>query len=174
MPDVFTPQKRSEVMSRIRSTGNATTEGRLVALMRAEGIKGWRRQVTLCFPSAGAAGKSRKTGTSLKRAKSVRPDFVFRAERVAVFVDGCFWHGCPRHGRRPKSRQKFWNEKIERNQARDALVSRALRAQGWKVLRIWECALTEKRRKATLGRLARALGLGKEFISPAPSSARSR
>lgn len=107
--------RRKKVMPRIRPTGNATTEGRLVALMRAEGIKGWRRQATLRFPSAEAAAKSR---TSLKRTKTVRPDFVFRSERLAVFVDGCFWHGCPRHGRRPKSKKKFWNEKIERNQAR--------------------------------------------------------
>lgn len=162
MADVFTPEKRSEVMARIRSKGNRSTEERLAALMRGSGITGWRRQAPISLRGPGPA------------RKSVRPDFVFRAEKAAVFVDGCFWHGCPRHGRRPKSRRKFWDEKIERNKARDARVARALRARGWKVLRIWECALTEKRRKATLARLVRALGRGRGIVSPAPSSGRSR
>ena len=163
MPDVFTPEKRSEVMSRIRSKGNRTTEGRLMAMMREARITGWRRQVALRLPvseprlpAPGAA--ERKRVRTLKPTKSVRPDFVFRRERVAVFVDGCFWHGCPRHGTRPKQNGRFWREKIERNQARDARVTRALRAQGWKVLRLWECALTLKRQKAALNRLRRALG----------------
>jgi len=163
MPDVFTPEKRSEVMSRIRSKGNRTTEGRLMAMMREARITGWRRQVALRLPvseprlpAPGAA--EQKRGRTLKPTKSVRPDFVFRRERVAVFVDGCFWHGCPRHGTRPKQNGRFWREKIERNQARDRRVTRALRAQGWKVLRLWECALTLKRQNATLNRLRRALG----------------
>lgn len=146
MADVFTQTKRSEVMSLIRSQGNMATELRLVKLMREHRITGWRRQVVLLVrPST--------TG----RIK-VRPDFVFRRERVAVFVDGCYWHGCPRHYRRPKSNRKFWDAKIERNQTRDRLVTRAMRKAGWKVLRIWECALTKNKAGRALSRLRRALG----------------
>jgi len=75
MPDVFTKRKRSEVMARIRGRGNKDTEIALAKLLRANGISGWRRNQALI-------GK---------------PDFIFRRERVAVFVDGCFWHGCPIH-----------------------------------------------------------------------------
>ena len=86
---------------------------------------------------------------------TVRPDFVFRRERLAVFVDGCFWHGCPEHFRRPKSRQKFWDAKFARNQERDRLVTRALRAAGWRVLRLWEHELAMKREARLLARLRR-------------------
>ena len=142
MPDVFTPAKRSEVMSRIRSHGNAATELRLMKLMRDQKITGWRRQLLLTVREPGI---------------KVRPDFVFRRERVAVFVDGCFWHGCPRHATRPKQNRKFWETKILRNQTRDRHVKRELRKAGWTVLRIWECALTLKRARGTLSRLRRAL-----------------
>ena len=152
MPDVFTQTKRSEVMSRIRSRGNKDTELRLVALMRECGITGWRRHASLAlrvpgsrFPVSGSQGR-------------VRPDFVFRRERVAVFVDGCFWHGCPRHATLPVGNRKFWDAKLARNKARDREVSRALRRAGWTVLRIWECALTKKRQAATMARVGRALG----------------
>jgi DNA mismatch endonuclease (patch repair protein) len=102
MADVFSKTKRSDVMSRIRSHGNKETELALIAFLRLHGITGWRRRQPLF-------GK---------------PDFVFREARVAVFVDGCFWHGCPRHGTRPKTNAGFWNEKIRRNIARDRLVNR--------------------------------------------------
>lgn len=175
MPDVFTPAKRSEVMSRIRSTGNAATELRLVALLRAEKITGWRRHLSLPMPhatrlrsspgSAPAKGKPKaKPRTTApaparQRHPRVRPDFVFRTQRVAVFVDGCFWHGCPTHGTRPRQHRKFWDEKIARNRQRDRLVTRALRQSGWTVLRLWECALAKKRQAHTLARLRRALGM---------------
>jgi len=84
------------------------------------------------------------------------PDFVFRRERVAVFVDGCFWHGCPKCYRRPKSNRKFWDAKAARNRARDAEVTRALRRAGWTVVRIWEHALRHPGR--IVWRLGRALG----------------
>jgi DNA mismatch endonuclease (patch repair protein) len=151
MPDVFTPAKRSEVMSRIRSTGNAATEMRFRAMLRAAKITGWRRHVSVCMPHSRAAEKPR-------RRPRVRPDFVFRKERVVVFVDGCFWHGCPRHATRPRQNRKFWDDKIARNRQRDRLVTRELRKSGWTVLRLWECALARKRQAQTLGRLRRALG----------------
>jgi len=66
------------------------------------------------------------------------PDFVFPIKRVAVFVDGCFWHGCPKCYRRPKSSRKYWDAKAARNKARDKAVSAALRKGGWRVLRVWE------------------------------------
>ena len=74
----------------------------------------------------------------------VRPDFVFRKERLAVFVDGCFWHGCPKHGTQPKGNGAFWRKKFATNIARDHRVNRALRAGGWRVVRIWECALKKR------------------------------
>ena len=120
MTDVFTTAKRSEVMSRIRSRGNRGTELRLIAVFRAHGITGWRRN----------------------RPVFGRPDFVFPVGRVAVFVDGCFWHGCPRHCRVPASNVAFWQKKFEANKRRDRLVTRTLRRLGWRVVRVWEHALT--------------------------------
>ena len=103
-------------MSLIRSSGNRTTELRLAEIFRRSRITGWRRSQNL-------------TG---------KPDFVFRKERLCVFVDGCFWHGCPRHGTQPKQNATFWQEKIGRNKRRDRVVTRSLRRDGWKVVRIWE------------------------------------
>lgn len=70
-----------------------------------------------------------------------KPDFVFASKRLVLFVDGCFWHGCPRHKRIPKSRVRFWENKLARNQIRDRLVNQTLRRLGWRVIRIWECQL---------------------------------
>jgi len=67
-----------------------------------------------------------------------RADVVFRPVKVAVFVNGCFWHGCPIHGTWPKANAEFWREKIERNKERDAETDRQLEAADWKVIRIWE------------------------------------
>lgn len=144
MADIFTPEKRSEVMSQIRSFGNQGTELKLVMLLKEAHITGWRRHVSVSV---------RKTGLK------VRPDFVFRRQRVAVFVDGCFWHGCPRHGTRPQQNAAFWEAKITRNQARDRKVVRELRDAGWTVLRIWECGLTKKRVLRTLGQVRRAVSM---------------
>lgn len=75
---------------------------------------------------------------SLRRRLTGTPDVVFVRARVAVFVDGCFWHGCPRHCRRPAGNRAYWAAKIDRNMARDRRVSRRLRAEGWRVVRVWE------------------------------------
>jgi DNA mismatch endonuclease, patch repair protein len=69
---------------------------------------------------------------------SVRPDIVFLRRKIAVFIDGCFWHCCPSHGTRPKANTAYWGPKLARNRERDALVNAALAAAGWTVLRIWE------------------------------------
>jgi DNA mismatch endonuclease (patch repair protein) len=68
----------------------------------------------------------------------VRPDFVFLKLRVAVFVDGCFWHGCPRHATEPRNNAAFWRKKFAANKSRDRLVTRALLRASWRVVRIWE------------------------------------
>jgi DNA mismatch endonuclease, patch repair protein len=67
-----------------------------------------------------------------------KPDLVFPGARLAVFVDGCFWHGCPEHGSRPKSNQAYWDPKLDRNRQRAAEVGAALSAAGWESVRLWE------------------------------------
>ena len=137
MVDVFTKAKRSAVMSLIRGRGNRDTELRLVSLFREHAIIGWRR-------NAAVFG---------------RPDFVFPKPRVAVFVDGCFWHrhpGC-KFAYTPKSRLEFWLPKFTQNIARDQLVNRRLRRLGWRVLRVWECQLAAKHWPRTASRIRRAL-----------------
>lgn len=68
----------------------------------------------------------------------MRADIVFTRRKVAVFVDGCYWHGCPDHCRLPARNRDYWSAKITRNRARDGLVTESLRAAGWQVTRIWE------------------------------------
>lgn len=68
----------------------------------------------------------------------VRPDIVFTAKKVAVFVDGCFWHVCPEHGRQPTTNEWYWAPKLRRNMERDQRVNAALEAAGWRVIRLWE------------------------------------
>lgn len=137
MTDVFTPEKRSWVMSRIRSKGNASTEIAFIKVLRQNKIPGWRRN----FPLFG------------------KPDFVFPKQRVVVFVDGCFWHNCPIHGHIPKSKPGYWKKRIERNVERSKEVNWLLKRDGWKVIRIWECEIKGSRGlTAKLKRLHRYLG----------------
>lgn len=72
------------------------------------------------------------------RIFDVRPDFVFPRQRVAVFVDGCFWHGCPAHYTRPVSRRDYWAGKLQQNVLRDVRQTQELEAAGWRTVRIWE------------------------------------
>jgi DNA mismatch endonuclease (patch repair protein) len=144
MADVFSPAKRSAVMACIRSAGNRTTELRLIEILREHGVKGWRRGVTLEF-------------TGLPKRLRVRPDFVFRRHRLAVFVDGCFWHACPYHRTKPRTNRAFWSEKIAANRKRDRIVGQGLASAGWRVLRIWEHSLIPKRSAMTVQRLQRHL-----------------
>src|SRR5437588_375150 len=97
MPDVFTKAKRSELMSRVRGRGNKATELAMVAVLRRQGITGWCRHVPLFG----------------------NPDFAFPKHRLALFVDGCFWHGCPKHATIPASNRVFWKKKFARNRIRD-------------------------------------------------------
>lgn len=85
-----------------------------------------------------------------------RPDFVFASARLVIFIDGCFWHGCPQHGTQPKARSDFWKEKLSRNRERDRDITRRLRKRGWKVLRIWEHDV-KTRINYCVGRIAKVL-----------------
>lgn len=153
MTDILTKAQRSAHMAKVKGWGNASTELRLVAVFRALGITGWRRDAVI--RAAGPRSKVRKSQAG-ERVFRVRPDFVFPKLRLAVFVDGCFWHGCPLHATQPKQNAKFWRTKIANNQARDRLVSRRLRALGWRVLRFWEHELTKRYERRLLARLRRA------------------
>ncbi|MGD1089196.1 MAG: very short patch repair endonuclease [Verrucomicrobiota bacterium] len=126
---------RSELMARIRSRQNATTELKLLLLLRLNRLRGWRRG----FPLLG------------------NPDFVFPKSKLAIFVDGCFWHGhdCGRN-LKPKRNAAKWREKIQGNRNRDFRVICKLHTAGWRVVRIWECALA-KRPELCIKRIQRAL-----------------
>jgi DNA mismatch endonuclease (patch repair protein) len=116
----FGSLSRSELMARVRSRENATTELKAMTLLRRFRLSGWRRRV-------------RCVGN---------PDFVWQAQRVALFVDGCYWHGhhCGRN-LSPKTNAKSWQAKFRRNRSRDRAVTRELRVLGWSVVRVWECEL---------------------------------
>lgn len=75
------------------------------------------------------------------------PDFGNKARRIVVFIDGCFWHRCPRCYRRPKTNKKFWDNHIGKTVVRDKKVTRELKKTGWKVVRIWEHSLKKKAKK---------------------------
>jgi DNA mismatch endonuclease (patch repair protein) len=132
--DTVDKATRSRYMSAVKSRGNRSTEMKMVQLLRRNKLKGWRRHKSI-------------TGT---------PDFCWPAIKVALFVDGCFWHGCPRCYNLPKSNVIFWKKKVIGNRRHDKRVNLLLRAQGWKVLRVWGCRINEKR---TLLRLRTALHL---------------
>jgi DNA mismatch endonuclease (patch repair protein) len=123
-------------MTRVRSMGNVTTEERLAWLLRQSGLTGWRRR----YPLPG------------------RPDFVWPKLKVAVFADGCFWHGhtCGKNIT-PRTNSDAWRTKIDRTKARDRKVARALRLRGWRVLRIWECKLSRAPERC-IARVRAALG----------------
>jgi len=87
-----------------------------------------------------------------------RPDFVNRALKIAVFADGCFWHGCPRCGHVPKSNRAYWRKKLLRNVARDKEINRELRRAGWHVVRIWEHEMRGAMLRRKLKRLSRLCG----------------
>lgn len=132
MADVFTPEKRSEVMSRIR--GRDTKPELLVRSMLHR--LGYRFTVN----------------SPKNRQLPGKPDLVLRKHRTVVFVHGCFWHGhehCPDF-RLPKSRRAWWKRKITGNRARDHRCETALREQGWHVVTIWACALKTRGARAWL------------------------
>jgi DNA mismatch endonuclease (patch repair protein) len=131
--DTVSTKKRSWIMAQVKSVGNSSTEKILVTVLRKSKIVGWRRH----YPIFG------------------KPDFAFPRNKVAVFVDGCFWHGHPRKCRVPQANREYWQEKISRNMTRDKLVTRTLKREGWKVIRIWEDMAAKP---STVTRLRKALG----------------
>ena len=119
MADVFLPEKRSEIMRKVKSKRNQSTEMRLIAFFKANDIKGWRRN----YPLTG------------------KPDFVFPKLKTAIFADGCFWHGHDCRNTRPEQNKEYWTKKRERNIRRDNEVTETLAQRGWNVIRIWECEI---------------------------------
>lgn len=119
MSDVFANHQRSSIMKAVKSSGNKSTELKLITLFKKHRITGWRRNYKL----VGA------------------PDFVFPKSRIVVFADGCFWHGHPCRNIKPKDNSKYWRNKIQRNKSRDSLVNRLLRRKKWIIFRIWECQI---------------------------------
>jgi DNA mismatch endonuclease, patch repair protein len=104
----------------------------------------------------------REAGIVCRRSRAKlpgSPDLVFRAAKLAVFVDGCFWHGCRKHRTIPRNNARYWSEKIERNRMRDKRVDRQLRALGWTTLRIWEHAV-DASPDSCVARVVRALASG--------------
>jgi len=120
------PEGNARRMKAIRGHGNKGTERRLRALMVRAGIRGWQLR------PEGLPGK---------------PDFLFTEARVVVFVDGCFWHGCPRCGNVPSVNRPYWSAKIQGNRDRDKKRTRTLRKQGYRVLRLWEHELRDAPQK---------------------------
>jgi DNA mismatch endonuclease, patch repair protein len=115
VPLEITPA-RSRLMQSIRGKGNRSTELTLRMLLVRMGIKGW----------------------SLHAKLPGKPDFLFREHKLAVFVDGCFWHGCASCGHTPKTRSTFWAMKLELNRLRDLRFTAELQQRGYRVLRVWE------------------------------------
>jgi DNA mismatch endonuclease (patch repair protein) len=123
---------RSKIMASVRSRGNSTTELALGRLLCGAGLRGYRKHWRVIG----------------------RPDFAWPGRKLAVFVDGCFWHGCKKCKHLPRSNRQFWKEKIENNIRRDRRVARRLRFEGWIVIRVRECDIAKK---GTLAKISAAL-----------------
>ena len=122
MADVFDKSKRSEIMKKVRSKKNKSTELKLIEIFKENNIHGWRRNYKV----------------------KGHPDFVFLDKRIAIFVDGCFWHGHDCRNTRPKDNEDYWTKKRERNMKHDKEIIEYFENRGWTVIRIWECELSKK------------------------------
>lgn len=131
MADIFDDEKRSSIMSKVRSKRNKSTELRVIELFEDNGITGWRRNYKV----------------------KGHPDFVFLKERVAIFVDGCFWHGHECRNIHPKDNEEYWNKKRQRNIQHDLEITERFQKRGWTVVRIWECELKKKNEVVALEKL---------------------
>lgn len=132
MADVFDSKKRSDIMSKVRSNNNKSTELALIKFFKENKITGWKRN----YPVKG------------------HPDFVFLDKKIAVFVDGCFWHGHDCRNTRPSDNAEYWQRKRERNIKHDKEVTAMFENRGWIVIRIWECELKKKNRDVLFDRLS--------------------
>lgn len=124
MTDTLTKKQRSYNMSRIKGK-NTKPEIILRKYLFSKGLRGYKINAKL-------PGK---------------PDIVFQRHNIAIFVDGCFWHKCPKHFTLPQQNMRFWKAKIEGNVKRDKLVNRELTEKGWKVIRIWEHDVRQNTKK---------------------------
>ena len=141
--DVFEKAKRSDIMRRVKSENNRSTEQKLIRFFKENGIKGWRRN----YPVIG------------------KPDFVFLQKRIAIFTDGCFWHGHDCRNTRPSDTREYWDKKRERNIRRDKEITALFQDRGWRVIRIWECEFKKKNAERLRERLAPLLEMADEFVS---------
>ncbi|MDR3195558.1 MAG: very short patch repair endonuclease [Endomicrobium sp.] len=132
MSDIFDKEKRSAIMRRVKSSKNTSTELKLISIFKENDIKGWRR------------------GSKVEG----KPDFVFKCGKIAVFTDGCFWHGHKCRNTTPKDNGGYWTAKIIRNKKRDKDIAEYLKQSGWQVIRIWECELKNKNRTKLLLKLS--------------------
>ena len=132
MSDVFNNEKRSEIMKHVRSKNNKSTELKLIQIFDENHIVGWRRN----YPVKG------------------HPDFVFLDKKIAIFVDGCFWHGHDCRNTRPSDNAEYWQKKRERNIKHDKEVTALFEQRDWTVIRIWECELKKKNRDILSRKLA--------------------
>ncbi|NSL90217.1 DNA mismatch endonuclease Vsr [Chitinophaga sp. Mgbs1] len=119
MADTFSKAERRGIMQKVKSKGNKSTEEKLLAILKKNNIKGWRRNYRL-------KGK---------------PDFVFPHKKIVLFTDGCFWHGHHCRNIIPKQNATYWDKKRQRNIERDREVTEHLQKKGWVVLRFWECEI---------------------------------
>ena len=122
MADIFEKEKRSKIMSAVHSKQNKSTEMKLIKIFKENGIVGWRRNYKV----------------------KGHPDFVFPDKKIAVFVDGCFWHGHDCRNTRPADNAEYWQKKRERNMRHDKEITALFENRGWTVIRIWECELKKK------------------------------
>lgn len=123
MADIFDKDKRSEIMKKVRSKNNKSTELKLIQIFKENNIHGWRRNYKV----------------------KGHPDFVFLSRKIAIFVDGCFWHGHDCRNTKPKDNQEYWDKKRERNMKHDKEITEYFENRGWTVIRIWECELKNKK-----------------------------
>ena len=122
MADVFSTNKRSLIMASVKSKENISTERALVEIFNDNEIKGWRRNYSVI-------GK---------------PDFLFLKKRIAVFADGCFWHGHNCRNLIPKNNSNYWAQKIIKNKNRDNYITGLFKKRGWTVIRYWECEIKQR------------------------------
>ena len=135
MSDIYTLEKRSSVMKAVKSRNTKSTELKMIEIFKELHIIGWRRT----YPLIG------------------KPDFVFPKKRIAIFVDGCFWHGHDCRNVTPSDNAEFWEAKRLYNKKHDEEVTQTLVEKNWTIIRIWECELKKKNRELLLEKISMLL-----------------